>query len=313
MIYSCEWPTDAELRAFACLRSGVNGPLRVATAIVVASFLATLVTMSGADAASRSKPNQIRYEYIRPKDPKYQTIYRQMKDGHALEHLQQLLSPLRLPRPLTLKVSSCDGVPDAWYSDKVVTVCYELLEELLRNATQDLPAEISKADAVLGPALDIFLHETGHAVFEMLKIPVLGRQEDAADQFSAYVMLRLSRGEARRLILGATYHYAAQVPEREVTVPRHSFSDEHSTPAQRAYNVLCIAYGADKKLFSDVVKDGMLPKRRAEICEMEYDDLAFAMTMLIGPHIDKRIARKFRQVWTRTVGGRRARVSRSTR
>jgi len=28
---------------------------------------------------------------------------------------------------------------------------------------------------------DLFLHELGHAVFDLLKIPVLGREEDAAD------------------------------------------------------------------------------------------------------------------------------------
>ncbi len=112
---------------------------------------------------------------------------------------------------------------------------------------------------------------------------MLGRQEDATDQFSAYIMLRLSKVEARRMILGSAYHYTTQMPEQEVTLPRRSFSDEHSTPAQRAFNVLCIAYGADKKLFYDVVEKDFLPRQRAETCEMEYDDLAFAMTKLIVP------------------------------
>ena len=51
----------------------------------------------------------------------------------------------------------------------------------------------------------MFLHETGHAVFNMLQIPVLGREEDAADQFAAYLMLRLGKDEARRMILGSAY------------------------------------------------------------------------------------------------------------
>jgi hypothetical protein len=36
--------------------------------------------------------------------------------------------------------------------------------------------------------------------FEMLRLPVLGREEDAADQVSAYIMLQLGKVEARRLI-----------------------------------------------------------------------------------------------------------------
>ena len=40
-----------------------------------------------------------------------------------------------------------------------------------------------------------------------------------------------------------------------------------------SFNILCIAYGADKKLFADVVEKDFLPKSRAEVCEREYDDL----------------------------------------
>jgi hypothetical protein len=279
-------------------------------ALLVATSLAP-VAINSASAAPKAKPNQIRYEYVAPKDPEHQAIHDQMKQGRALEHLQELLSPLRLPYPLMLKVAGCDGAVNAFYQDEVITVCYELLAAIVKNApAQDLPVGISRADTIIGPALDVFLHETGHAVFNMLQIPVLGREEDAADQFSAYVMLRLSKEEARKMILGAAYHHSIQMPGTEITISRRSFSGEHATPAQRAFNVLCIAYGADKKLFADIVEKDFLPSRRAESCEYEYEDLAFAMTRLIGPHIDKVAAGKFHEVWTRTVSARRARFAR---
>jgi hypothetical protein len=282
-------------------------------AILAATLAAALLalTISGANAAPKSKPNQIRYEYVSPKNPAHQAIHDQMKQGHALEHLQELLAPLSLPYPLTLKVAGCDGAINAWYDDEVITVCYELLADILRTApAQDLPIGISRADTVVGPSLAVFLHETGHAVFSMLQIPVLGREEDAADQFAAYVMLRLSKNEARRMILGSAYHHTVQMPGPQVTVSLRSFSEEHSTPAQRAYNILCAAYGADKKLFADIVEKDFLPKGRAETCEREYEDLAFAMTKLISPHIDKRLARKSHETWTRTISARRVRFTR---
>lgn len=280
-------------------------------AALAAATTLLLTAIGTATAAPGSKPNQIKYEYVSPKNPAHQTIHDQMKQGRALEHLQELLSPLRLPYPLMLKVAGCDGVVNAWYQDDVITVCYELLAEILKSAPkQDLPLGVSRADTIIGPVLDVFLHETGHAVFNMLQIPVLGREEDAADQFAAYVMLRLGKDEARRMILGSAYMYNIQMPGPHVTVPINVFSDEHSVPAQRAFNVLCIAYGADKKLFADIVEKDFLPKKRAESCEFEYEDLSFAMTKLIGPHIDKRVARKFHEVWARTIGARRARFVR---
>jgi hypothetical protein len=111
------------------------------------------------------------------------------------------------------------------------------------------------------------------------------------------------------MILGSAYQYMIQQPGPQVTVQVEAFSDEHSTSAQRAYSTMCIAYGADKKLFADIVEKDFLPRRRAENCDLDYEDLAFAMTRLIGPHIDKRLASKFHDVWTRTVSARRARLT----
>ena len=70
------------------------------------------------------------------------------------------------------------------------------------------------------------------------------------------------------------------------------FADEHGTPAQRFYNLLCVAYGADPKFSEYLVTKGYLPKDRAEGCEDEYEQVAFAYQTLIGPHIDQRLAKK---------------------
>ena len=90
-------------------------------ALLGAAGLALTVAGS-ADAAPSSKPNQIRYEYVSPKNPAHQAIHDQMKQGGALEHLQELLSPLRLPYPLTLKVAGCDGIVNTWYDDEVLNI-----------------------------------------------------------------------------------------------------------------------------------------------------------------------------------------------
>ena len=258
----------------------------------------------------RSKPNRIQYEYVPPKDAAQQAIYDQMKQGRALENLQQLLSPLRLPYPLTLKVAGCDGAKNAWYGDEVITVCYELLAEIVKNApAQDLPIGVSRADTVIGAALDIFLHETGHADFNMLQIPVLGREEDAADQFSAYVMLRLSKDEARRMILGSAYHHAIRMQATQVADPRNHFrmstrrrpsghSTSSASPMARTRSCLPMSSRRTSA------------KRRAESCGIEYEDLAFAMTKLIGPYIDKSLAGKFHEIWARTASARRANLKR---
>jgi hypothetical protein len=150
--------------------------------------------------------------------------------------------------------------------------------------------------------LDVFLHETGHAVFDQLKLPVLGREEDAADLFSAYIMLQFGKEDARRLILGNAYQYKEDVVNPQV--PLTKYADEHGIPAQRFFNVLCLAYGADQKLFADVVEKGYLPKGRAEYCDLEYEQTTFAFKTLIGPYIDRKLANKVLATWMRDVNAR---------
>jgi Putative metallopeptidase len=257
----------------------------------------------GAAAAAPYKSNQIRVEYALPKNPAHQSIYDRLKQARALERIQTLLSPLRLPRPLLLKVAGCDGESNAWYDEGFVTVCYEFLADILKNAPEKtLPSGITQEDAILGPLMDVFLHETGHAVFDQLKVPVLGREEDAADLFSAYIMLQLGKEDAHRLILGSAYQYKADVVSPQV--PLTKYADEHGIPAQRFFNVLCIAYGADQKLFADVVEKEYLPKQRAEGCDGEYEQVAFALKKLIGPYIDQKLAKKVLVTWMPDVNTR---------
>jgi len=147
----------------------------------------------------------------------------------------------------------------------------------------------------------VFLHESGHAVFDLLKIPVFGREEDAADQFSSYIMLHFGKEDAYRLIEGSAYQYKADILKSQSSTTITKFADIHGTPAQRFYNVLCIAYGADRKLFADVVEKGYLPEDRADGCDGEYEQIAYAFKALIDPHLDEALARKVLKRWMREV------------
>jgi hypothetical protein len=59
----------------------------------------------------------------------------------------------------------------------------------------------------------VFLHEAGHALFDLLNVPIFGREEDAADQLSSIIMLRYDKERARRLILGSAYQYKMDVKQ----------------------------------------------------------------------------------------------------
>lgn len=258
-------------------------------------FLATIATTT---AIAKPKPDRIRIQYVPPKEPEHQVIYEDMQERLALERIQEFLSPYLLPKTLKLELAGCDGEADAFYGDEVITICYEYLQYLWDNRPEKTTASgIEPADAIVGPLVDTTLHEFAHALFDMLDIPVFGPEEAAADYLAAYIWLQLGEEESVRLIRGTTYAFWF---EENSKGPRTmtEFADEHGTPMQRAYNVLCIAYGADEKVFDDIVSGGHLPRERAEYCWEEYEQVQHAYDELIRPHIDNALAKKiFKYNW----------------
>jgi Putative metallopeptidase len=88
------------------------------------------------------------------------------------------------------------------------------------------PAGVTPADAVLGQFFYAIAHEVGHAMFDLLNVPIFGHQEDAADQFAGYIILQFGKADAPRLILGAVHSYNKYVKNPTVTAPLTAFSDE---------------------------------------------------------------------------------------
>jgi len=270
----------------------------------IAAAAAVLLSVHAVEAKAL-RTNRVDIQYVPPKTEALKPVHDVMKQARVLEKIQGLLAPLRLPRRLLLKTEGCDGDSNAWYDGEAVTVCYEFLDDIWKNGSQTrTPAGIAAIDTFVGPVVDVFLHEVGHAVFDLWKIPILGREEDAADTFSIYIMLQFPKDEARRLIVGNAYQYKADVAAPAVTMAMQKFADEHGTASQRFFNVLCLAYGADAKLFGDFAETGLLPKARAEGCEAEYQAAAYAIKTLMGRYFDRRLVRKQHHGWLPPVDRR---------
>jgi hypothetical protein len=278
-------------------RSGIGSAesAMMKTSLVLTIAGMVLITTMATTAFSASKTDRISIRYVPPKNPEHQLIYTQMKQRGSLEKLQKLLSPFRLPRKLRISLEGCDGEADAFYDYAAITICYEYIDELWQDMPKETtPSGVKPFDSVIGPLFEASLHEFGHALFDMLDLPVFGREEDAADQVAAYLLLLFKDSEARRLITATVRTYGTEENKNDLCRPLEDYANEHSTPAQRAYNLMCISYGADKKLFGNFVSKGYLPKERAEYCYEEYEQVEDAFEILVHPHIDFVLAKSFK-------------------
>jgi len=266
------------------------------TMVSSARWLAFAIALGSFAAMARAEPNRVRVEYVPPTNPAHQPLYELLKQTRTLEKLQEVFSPFRLPIDLTLRTVGCNGISNAWYHRPDVSVCYEYLHEIYQTAPKETaPGGITHADAVCGQTFFVFGHEMGHAMFDVLNVPIFGEAENAADHFSTYMMLQFGRDQAKGLITGAAYSYKKYVQGSYVSAPLAAFSDVHAAPAQRFYNLLCLAYGADPVLFAEFVeKDAIeyLPQGRALNCKGEYEQVTNAFNASIRPHLDERLEKE---------------------
>ena len=180
---------------------------------LVGGVMASVIAATAVDVAEAQDvgPRRIDIQYVAPTNALHLPTYQAAMSERVLEKLQEFFSPLRLPRRLLLKLEGCDGVSNAWYENDVVSVCYEYIYDATVAAKKrSRPASLDERDVIAGAFFDVFLHEVAHAVFDFLNLPVLGREEDAADQVAAYVMLSFGKDEAVRLTTAAMYLYAGE-------------------------------------------------------------------------------------------------------
>ncbi len=257
---------------------------------LLAAFAAMALLVCGLPVAAepvKYQRDRFRTEYVKPDDPAHAELYAALKQARVLEKFRAFLSFIRLPRTLTLRLSGCEGEDNAWYDpdERSITVCYEYLARVRRIAPgAPTPGGVTPENAFNGPLLEVFLHETAHALFDQLRLPILGREEDAADQLAALILLHLDKRAARDTVAGVAWMYAHDA--RQAKVGEQAFANVHSLDAQRFYNLLCLAYGAEPELFADVVSKQYLPADRAEGCRDEYRQVAYAVRTLMRPYID---------------------------
>lgn len=118
--------------------------------------------------------------------------------------------------------------------------------------------------------LAIFYHEFGHALIDIMKLPIFGQEEDAADVLSVFLIDNLFDGEtaivmARHTALG----FLGEAKNRSGGEP--AYWDVHGPDLQRYYTFVCLFYGADPANRRALARELELPEPRQLTCEDEYN------------------------------------------
>jgi hypothetical protein len=154
---------------------------------------------------------------------------------------------------------------------------------LMVNLAQADQAVMNLDQAALGRLIDgalwgIFFHELGHAIININRVAITGREEDVADQFALYFATNFVEPRGMPVVVPTVWLFQQMAKRQEVASAdqesiKRLMSNEHSLDQQRVYNLACWAYGANSPGGLDAARGVGLTEERARRCPGEYASL----------------------------------------
>ena len=111
------------------------------------------------------------------------------------------------------------------------------------------------------------LHEIGHMIISEHHVPVLGREEDAADRFAVMFLSRGTNPAQRAALLSATAFFSGL--HRMASPAGYDWTDQHGEPQQRAFSIICLTYGSDPEKYAPIGEQMGVSRERLQQCVAE--------------------------------------------
>lgn len=149
--------------------------------------------------------------------------------------------------------------------------------------------QLSEAmDVAMHDAVFTLYHESGHLLIDELKLPVLGKEEDAADALAIIQILRNTpdKNELTRTLndVADEWYYASL---RATPADLTSY-DRHSLDIQRANAMMCMMVGADPAGFARKAQARGLGVGDRDDCADDYARTLESWTTVLAPHLATR-------------------------
>jgi hypothetical protein len=123
-----------------------------------------------------------------------------------------------------------------------------------------------------------------HAAVDELRLPVLGREEDAADDFATLRLLNVGSDLSHRVLTEAARGWFLSDRRDKRDGEKLVFYDQHGLDQQRAYQIVCLMVGSDPMKFGDLAEEVKLPDDRQESCIRDYKKIVASWDTVLAPH-----------------------------
>lgn len=142
---------------------------------------------------------------------------------------------------------------------------------------------VSVDDAVTDALIHTIFHELAHALVAMYHLPVVGKEEDAADALATILLIdSFENGQEIAISAADLFDLESEVVE---TLQEEDFWGEHSFDAKRYYSTICLVYGSSPEKYSYFLKEEELPQDWADRCLADFDNTSNSWYEILDPYM----------------------------
>ena len=156
-------------------------------------------------------------------------------------------------------------------------------EPQLKNLTEQQRKDL--IEFVTGNMLFALLHELGHAHVQEMGLPVLGREEDAADAYAITALLKVATDASDGVLVAATKGWFLDAERNQKEKTSVPYYDTHSLDKVRAYQIVCLMVGSDPDKFAALANEVQMPDDRQQSCLGDYSNASWSWEMALKPHL----------------------------
>jgi len=194
--------------------------------------------------------------------------------------------------PQSLAGPACAGTPASRHElERRVAEAARLLAGRPRLKGMSQAQREKHVEFVVGNLLFVLGHETGHAVIREMGVPVVGREEDAADFFSTLMALTCEEGFGDRVLANAALGWFLSDRRDRRGRRDHdaeaNYYGEHGMDLQRAYTVVCLMVGSNPGKFASVADAAKLPPERRMTCQDDYLNAKWSWDQVLQSNLRK--------------------------
>ena len=246
----------------------------------------TAVGASGASGEQGPTAAAVDVTFAQPSGGQANALGEQILKANEVPFLMNSFAQaFQVPEEITVRgVNGFGGGPFYNPRNNTITFQYGFANLVIQTMHQLNPQYNQYRLGTAVGAVDSFIlaHEFTHALIAIYDLPVLGKEEDAADELATLILLKAPQG-GKYVFDAAQFWYGLSKSQRIPTIS--DYADVHSLDLQRAYAMICDLAGSSKANFQQVAQLKLLPPARLQTCPAEYKQHVESFEQVLGEHL----------------------------